>query len=300
MPVGVKKSPAKFLGAVALGLGVAKGAAQIIGGLSGGEARRAEETTAQREFDASKKDYQNLDTSNLYAGVKNQFSGMENTFEDLTVNQQQAQFEAQQTAQSQANILENLRGAAGGSGIAGLAQAMAGQSQLATQRASASIGAQEAANQRLSTQGAANIQLQERQGEAAAQSMRLQGASQARTLESAKTENLLSMSAGRLDAAKQARADALLEGQAQQDYYRASAEYRRAELENLPLEQKFDTLDNITETLKLAREGEIELTDERKLELNQASQLLTTQILALQGINPSSLIGPDPLEAARI
>jgi len=208
MPVGVKKSPAKFLGAVALGLGVAKGAAQIIGGLSGGEARRAEETTAQREFDASKKDYQNLDTSNLYAGVKNQFSGMENTFEDLTVNQQQAQFEAQQTAQSQANILENLRGAAGGSGIAGLAQAMAGQSQLATQRASASIGAQEAANQRLSTQGAANIQLQERQGEQYAQSMRLQGATQARSAEAAKTENLLSMSAGRLDAAKQARADA--------------------------------------------------------------------------------------------
>ena len=208
MPVGVKKSPAKFIGALALGLGVAKGAAQIVGGLSGGKARRAEETTAQREFDASKKDYQNLDTSNLYAGVKNQFSGMENTFEDLTVNQQQAQFEAQQTAQSQANILENLRGAAGGSGIAGLAQAMAGQSQLATQRASASIGVQEAANQRLSAGEASRIQGQERQGEAAAQSMRLQGATQARTLESAKTENLLSMSAGRLDAAKQARADA--------------------------------------------------------------------------------------------
>ena len=208
MPVGVKKSPAKFIGALALGLGVAKGAAQIVGGLSGGKARRAEETTAQREFDASKKDYQNLDTSNLYAGVKNQFSGMENTFEDLTVNQQQAQFEAQQTAQSQANILENLRGAAGGSGIAGLAQAMAGQSQLATQRASASIGVQEAANQRLSAGEASRIQGQERQGEAAAQSMRLQGATQARTLESSKTENLLSMSAGRLDAAKQARADA--------------------------------------------------------------------------------------------
>jgi len=98
---------------------------------------------------------------------------------------------------------------------------------------------------------------------------------------------------------KQARADALLEGQAQQDYYRASAEKVRAELENLPLEQKFDTLDNITETLKLAREGEIELTDERKIELNAASQLLTTQILALQGINSNLLTGPDPLEAAR-
>ena len=208
MPVGVKKSPAKFIGALALGLGVAKGATQIVGGLMGGRARRAEETAAQGEFDTNKTAYQNLDTSNLYAGVKNQFSNLENTYEDLTINQQQAQFEAQQNTQSQANILENLRGAAGGSGIAGLAQAMAGQSQLATQRASASIGVQEAANQRLSAGEASRIQGQERQGEATAQSMRLQGATQARTLESSKTENLLSMSAGRLDAAKQARADA--------------------------------------------------------------------------------------------
>ena len=208
MPVGVKKSPAKFMGALALGLGVAKGATQIVGGLMGGRARRAEETAAQGEFDTNKTAYQNLDTSNLYAGVKNQFSNLENTYEDLTINQQQAQFEAQQNTQSQANILENLRGAAGGSGIAGLAQAMAGQSQLATQRASASIGVQEAANQRLSAGEASRIQRQERQGEAAAQRMRLQGATSARTLESSKTENLLSMSAGRLDAAKQARADA--------------------------------------------------------------------------------------------
>ena len=90
---------------------------------------------------------------------------------------------------------------------------------------------------------------------------------------------------------------ALLEGQAQQDYYRASADKVRAEIENLPLEQKFDILDNITETLKQAREGEIELTDERKLELNQASQLLTSQILALQGITANSLTGFNVNEA---
>ena len=96
---------------------------------------------------------------------------------------------------------------------------------------------------------------------------------------------------------RQAREDALLEGQAQQDYYRASADKVRAEIENLPLEQKFDILDNITETLKQAREGEIELTDERKLELNQASQLLTSQILALQGITANSLTGFNVNEA---
>tara|TARA_R100001163_G_scaffold22331_1_gene18918 strand:+ start:99 stop:1391 length:1293 start_codon:yes stop_codon:yes gene_type:complete len=103
-----------------------------------------------------------------------------------------------------------------------------------------------------------------------------------------------------LAESKQARKDALLEGEAQQDYYRASAEKVRAEIEGMPLEQKFESLENITETLKLAREGEIELTDQRKLELDQAAKLLTSQILALQGITNNLLTGPDPLEAAKI
>ena len=209
MPVGRKKSPFKIVPmAVMAGLGIAKGLTGIIGGLAGGGARRSEEKAAQGEFDTQKASYQNLDTSNLYAGVQNQFSGLQNTFENLTVNQQQAQFESQQNAQSQSNILQNLRASAGGSGVAGLAQAIANQSQISNQRASASIGMQESRNQQMSAQGAANIQLQERQGAAQAQSMRLQGATQARTAEATKTENLLSMSAGRLDAAKQARADA--------------------------------------------------------------------------------------------
>ena len=209
MPVGKKLSPFKIMPmAVTAGLGIAQGLTGIIGGLSGGGARRSEEINAQTEFDTNKTAYQNLDTSNLYAGVQNQFAGLQNTFEDLTVNQQQAQFESQQNAQSQANILQNLRSSAGGSGVAGLAQAMANQSQVANQRASAGIGMQEARNQQMSAQGASNIQLQERQGAQYAQQQRLMGATQARTAESAKTENLLSMSAGRLDAAKQARADA--------------------------------------------------------------------------------------------
>ena len=65
---------------------------------------------------------------------------MQNTYEDLTVNQQQAQFTAQQQAQGFANTMEGLRGAAGGSGIAALAQSLAGQQSLAAQQASASIG----------------------------------------------------------------------------------------------------------------------------------------------------------------
>jgi archaellum component FlaC len=95
---------------------------------------------------------------NPLANLSNQYAGMENTMEDLTVNQLQAEFEAQQNQQSQANILESLRESAGGSGIAGLAQAMAREGQLASQQASASIGMQESDNQRLAAQEAGRIQ----------------------------------------------------------------------------------------------------------------------------------------------
>jgi len=96
---------------------------------------------------------------------KNPFADMENTFEDLTVNQQQAQFQAQQGAQQRANIMQSMKGAAGGSGIAGLAQAMANQGQLQTQAISASIGQQESRNQALAAKGAANVQSMQRQGD---------------------------------------------------------------------------------------------------------------------------------------
>jgi hypothetical protein len=102
--------------------------------------------------------YSNIDTSNP-------FLNMENTMEDLTINQQQAQFEAQQFQQSQSNILNTLRSSAGGSGIAALAQSLAQQGQLAAQRSSASIGQQEATNQRMAAQQAGQIQAQERRGE---------------------------------------------------------------------------------------------------------------------------------------
>jgi hypothetical protein len=118
----------------------------------------AEEKKRRAEMEGLKRVYANLDTSNP-------FLNMENTMEDLTINQQQAQFQAQQFQQSQANILGNLRGVAGGSGIAALAQSLAQQGQLAAQRSSADIGRQEASNQALVAQQEAQLQQQERRGE---------------------------------------------------------------------------------------------------------------------------------------
>ena len=188
--------------------GVIGGIGGIVSGLVGGGRRRKEQRDARIEYDKMRTAYQNLDTSNIYADVRNQYANLENTFEDLTINQQQAQFEAQQGAQQRANIMQNLQGAAGGSGIAGLAQAMAMQGQIATQKASASIGQQEATQQRLMAQQAGRIQMAERGGEARAEQMRLSGAESARGLEWQKTGTLLGMAQERKHAADQARAQA--------------------------------------------------------------------------------------------
>tara|TARA_R100000030_G_scaffold24314_1_gene17617 strand:+ start:312 stop:1007 length:696 start_codon:yes stop_codon:yes gene_type:complete len=119
---------------------------------------RLQRQEQQARLDRQKAEYKSMQ-------FKNPFTNMENVFEDLTVNQQQAQFEAQQGAQQRANIMQSLKGAAGASGIAGLAQALANQGQLQTQRISASIGQQESRNQMAAAKGASAIQIAERQGD---------------------------------------------------------------------------------------------------------------------------------------
>ena len=168
----------------------AGGLSKLIMANSGRRNRIQEQNTAKAEMSSRKADYESLDTSNPYAN-------MENTMEDLTVNQQQAQFQAQQGQQQRANIMQNMQGAAGGSGIAGLAQAMANQGQLASQKAGASIGMLESSNQMAAAQQAGANQLQERVGDARSQDLEYQ-----------KTSTLLGMSQQRVGAANQARAQA--------------------------------------------------------------------------------------------
>jgi len=151
-----------IIGASVAGAG---GLAKLGMSLAGRGKRIQEQEDAKEQMADRMKDYENLDTSNLNANVKNQYTNMENTYEDLTVNQQQAQFQSQQGSQQRANIMQGLKGAAGGSGVAGLAQAMAGQGQLQTQQISASIGMQESRNQAAAAQGAGAVQIAERQGD---------------------------------------------------------------------------------------------------------------------------------------
>ena len=127
------------------------------------QSQRARE--AKGQLDKRLADYRNQDTSNLYAN-------MENTYEDLTVNTQAANFTAQQQQQGFANTMQSLRGAAGGSGIAALAQSLAGQQSQAAQAASASIGQQEARNQQLAAGQASRLQMYERRGAEAARGIK--------------------------------------------------------------------------------------------------------------------------------
>ena len=85
--------------------------------------------------------------------------------EDLTINQKQYDLEKQQFQQSQSNVLGGLREAAGSSGIAAVAQALAGQGQIAAQKSASSIGVQERQNEMAERNMAANLQDKEREGE---------------------------------------------------------------------------------------------------------------------------------------
>ena len=126
-------------------------------GIKSKQARKRAEA-AEVELARQKEMFAMLDTSNPY-------TDMENTMEDLKVNTQQAEFERSQNLQSQANIMDQFRGAAGSSGIASLAQSLAQQGQLQAQKSSVSIGTQESANMLAERKEAARIQGLERQGE---------------------------------------------------------------------------------------------------------------------------------------
>ena len=187
------------------------GTAMVIGGIAkglmgydwGGKRRKA--LAASREkFEKQKDVYRGLDTSNAYADIENKYKGMENPFEDLTVNTQQAQFEKQMFQQSQANTLQSLRGAAGGSGVAGLAQAMSNQAMTQAQQTAASIGKQEAQNKLLAAQQAAKIDQLERTGADQQEQLIAKGELSSMQMEQSKQATLLGMDAQSVQGAQAA------------------------------------------------------------------------------------------------
>ena len=177
---------------IAPAIPIATAAVSAVGGLIGALSARRAERRAQRQQRNERQEMRRLERAYANIDTSNPYLNMENTMEDLTINQQQAQFQSQQFAHSQANIMGELRGAAGGSGIAALAQSLAQQGQIASQQSSASIGQQEAANQRAAAAQASQIQSMERQGEILS-----------RNMEREKQATLLGMSQQELAGAQQ-------------------------------------------------------------------------------------------------
>ena len=167
-------------------VGVGAGVAKAISGAKQKKAAKRAEEAAKAEMERQKDRFSRLDTSNPY-------ENMENTMQDLTVNQAEADFMKQQQQQSQANIMQQMKGAAGGSGIAALAHTLANQGSMDAQKAAISIGKQEQSNQMAERQMAANIQNQERQGEI-----------MSRDMERNKVSTLLGMAQSEKAAASQA------------------------------------------------------------------------------------------------
>ena len=194
-------NPAGPLGAISGFLGKAAGplgiGLSLATGIFGAIKARKEEKRAARRLKKERAKMQELEDIYANLDTSNPYLNLENTMEDLTVNQKQAEFERQSFQQSQANIMSNLRGAAGSSGIAALAQSLAQQGQIASQKQATSIGQQEAANERARAQQAGQIQLQERQGEI-----------MSRDLKRDQTSTLLGMAQQKTAAAAQQKAAA--------------------------------------------------------------------------------------------
>ena len=164
-----------------------QGLTGIASGVVGGRARRAELAASSSALARSRGEFEQFNFANP-------FTGMQNTFEDLTVNQQQAQFLAQQQQQGLAQGLAAAQGSFGGGGIAAATQSLMNQQAINLQKSSASIGQQESANQVLAAKGAAGLQ-------------RLEGAAELRIQESEfdKTSTILGMAQARQKAAEEAK-----------------------------------------------------------------------------------------------
>lgn len=194
---------------------MAQGIGGILQGVMGRGKRRREQRAAAAELAKQRKTYESQEYNNLAGNMTNPYAKMRNPFEDLTVNTQQADFQAQQLQQSQANTMQQLSGAAGSSGIAGLAQALANQGQVGMQKASASIGMQESQNRALAAKGGMQMEMATAKGQQMTDVYKFKGAEQARTLENNRVETLFGMAMkrkGRADHAIQSANAALYGG----------------------------------------------------------------------------------------
>lgn len=206
----VKASPMKAWTPVhtQIAMAAAPGVINAIGSLFGRKKRRKEQAAARKELEAAKKAFESIEYKNPYAGLTNPYTGMENVYEDATVDTQAADYLIEQQQQSQANVMANLRGVAGGSGISGLAQQMANISTGQARQASMQLAQQERANQQRAMAESTRIDQLQRTGQSQVDIAKTQGEMLKKAKEDKRTEMMYGLSIERMNAADTARRQA--------------------------------------------------------------------------------------------
>jgi len=168
-------------------MGLIGGATQIAGSLIGGRRRRRAARAAEQRFNEARQQFQDFTFENPYAGL-------ENTFEDATINQQATQFQAQQT---DAALAQALQAATMAGGAPGGAQAIAQAALQSKAGISADIAKQEQANQTRALAQEAKLNQLTARGEDTMQAR-----------EYARTQQMLNLASVEKNAADEARAQA--------------------------------------------------------------------------------------------
>ena len=165
--------------------------------------RRRRSSSLQRQLAESQRKFE----ERLDAYEESQFKPLdedalkqENVMEELEVDTQAQDYAREQFQQQQANIMAGMRGVAGGSGIAGLAQVLSNQAKQQARETQISISEQLRANRAMERQEAARLKAQER----AVTLANMQGANQ---FEIDKMTTLIGVAGEQVKGARQAIAD---------------------------------------------------------------------------------------------
>jgi hypothetical protein len=170
----------------------------------------------KERFEDAFEKFENMQFENPYANLTNPLAGMqnpyaENIYEDLTVDTGAADYLKQQQQQSQANLMQQFRGAAGASGVGALAQSLSNIANEEARKASLQLAQQRQANEKLRLAGeeqrrkaAYDIDLMQRRAIGEINILKATGEERKRLAEAKQREALLGFAAERKMAADQA------------------------------------------------------------------------------------------------
>ena len=156
---------------------------------------RAERAEERRKMEARMKKYEDTE----YIPIDVEAYKQENVYEDLTVDTTAADYAVKTFGQQQANIMENLRGVAGASGAAGLAQSLSLGAEKQAREVQLTLGQQMQQNRKMQMMEESRLQEQER-------SLRLADAEGRRRFEIGKMETLMGVQGAQTYGANQAYA----------------------------------------------------------------------------------------------